>query len=92
LCANNAFTAHPDEQSPEYQQAVGTCLQNNLTIASLSFNNQGNPNNTYTTELFSAIAETVNAMYQGQTDEVKAASIAGIQSMIYYFYLSLQGV
>jgi hypothetical protein len=89
LCANNAFTAYPDETSAEYQQAVGACLANNLTITSLSFDSAGKPNNDYTNELFAAIAETVNAMYQGQTDEAKAASIAGIHAMIYYFYLSL---
>jgi hypothetical protein len=91
LCANNAFTAHPDEQSSEYQQAVGACLQNNLTVSSLNFNEQGQPNNEYTIALFAAITETVSTMYTGQTPEAIAASIAGIHLMIYYFYLSLQG-
>jgi hypothetical protein len=91
MCANGAFTQYPDETSAEYQQAVGACLANNLIVTSLSFNNEGKPDNDYTNELFAAIAETVNAMYQGQTDAKKAESIAGIQSMIYYFYLSLQG-
>ena len=90
LCANNAFTAHPDEMSAEYQQAAGACLQNSFYEKDLSFNSEGKPNNDYTTALFSAIAETVNTMYQGQTDEAKATSIAGIQYMIYNFYLSLQ--
>ncbi|GHT79710.1 hypothetical protein AGMMS50262_23720 [Bacteroidia bacterium] len=91
MCANGAYTQYPDETSAEYQQAVGACLANNLTVTSLSFNNEGKPNNDYTNELFAAIAETVNAMYQGKSDAEKAESIAGIQSMIYYFYLSLQG-
>lgn len=90
LCANNAFTAYPDEASAEYRQAVGACLQNNLTVASLSFNAQGQPNNEYTTALFAAITETVTTMYVGQTPDAIAASIAGIHGMIYYFYLSLQ--
>jgi hypothetical protein len=90
MCANGAYTQFPDETSVGYQQAIGACLQNNLTITSLSFNNEGQPNNTYTTDLFSAITQTVNAMYQGQTDEAKAASIAGIQYMILTFYQSLQ--
>jgi hypothetical protein len=92
VCANNAFTAYPDEQSAEYQQAVGACLQNSLTVASLSFNEQGQPNNEYTTALFAAITETVTTMYVGQTPDAIAASIAGIHGMIYYFYLSLQGI
>ncbi|MDR0835553.1 MAG: hypothetical protein LBN11_03095 [Tannerella sp.] len=91
LCANNAFTAYPDETSAEYQQAVGACLASNLTIASLSFGKDEKPNNTYTKELYAAITETVTTMYVGQTPAVIATSIAGIQYMIYNFYLSLQG-
>ncbi|MDR0835262.1 MAG: IPT/TIG domain-containing protein, partial [Tannerella sp.] len=83
MCANGAFTAYPDETSAEYQQAVGACLANNLTIAGLSFDSEGNPNNDYTNELFDAITETVTAMYVGQTPEAIAASIAGIHYMIY---------
>lgn len=91
MCANGAYTQYPDETSAEYQQAVGACLYSNFYGKDLSFDNEDQPNNTYTTELFAAIAETVNAMYQGQTEEAKAASIAGIYYMIHSFYLSLQG-
>ncbi|GAB6010918.1 hypothetical protein [Viscerimonas tarda] len=89
-CSYAAYTSFPDEQSAEYQQAIGVCLQSNLTIGSLSFGADGKPNNTYTTELFAAVTETVNAMYQGQTAEAKAQSIAGIHYMILSFYQSLQ--
>ena len=89
ICANGAYTAHPDETSAEYQQAIGGCLQG-LDVASLSFDAQGKPNNDYTIALFAAIAETVTAMYTGQTAEAIAESIAGIQYMILSFYQEMQ--
>ncbi|GHU63943.1 hypothetical protein FACS1894123_07780 [Bacteroidia bacterium] len=91
LCSNNAYeAAGKNDQSPEYYAAIGACLQNSLTVAGLSFDAQGQPNNEYTVALYDAITQTVSTMYVGQTPEAIATSIAGIQYMIYSFYQGLQ--
>ncbi|GHT12857.1 hypothetical protein AGMMS4956_08120 [Bacteroidia bacterium] len=91
LCVNAAYdNAGKKDDTQEYFEAYGACLQTNFYGKDLSYDNASKPNNDYTKALYTAIEQVVTANYTGQPEEVIAGSIAGIEGSIYSFYLQAQ--